>query len=164
MQGPVDRKLKTLTTLIYSVAKERFGLEEPKACNEPPRRQTQIEKLRRELRQLGRRYFNSPPSEQLRLSQLRDTIRSQLDSLRKAENTKRKNRKRAKKRAAFTVIKKAGSGSAPGPNAIPYKVYKMCPLLLKRLWRLLKVVWWKGEVTEAWKEAKGIFTSEGKKL
>ncbi|XP_060584269.1 uncharacterized protein LOC132740392 [Ruditapes philippinarum] len=34
----------------------------------------------------------------------------------------------------------------------------MCPLLLKRLWRLLKVVWRKGEVPEAWKEAEGIFT------
>ena len=47
------------------------------------------------------------------------------------------------------IIKKARFGSAPGPNAIPYKVYKMCPRLLKRLWRLLKVVWRKGEVPEA---------------
>ena len=56
------------------------------------------------------------------------------------------------------VIKKARAGSAPGPNAIPYKVYKMCPLLLKRLWRLLKVVWRKGEIPVAWKEAEEIFT------
>jgi len=48
-------------------------------------------------------------------------------------------------------IKKARFGSAPGPNAIRYKVYKICPLLQKRLWRLLKVVWRKGEVPEAWK-------------
>ena len=38
------------------------------------------------------------------------------------------------------VVKKARTASAPGPNAIPYKVYKMCPLLLRRLWRLSKVV------------------------
>jgi len=31
------------------------------------------------------------------------------------------------------VIKKARFGSAPGPNAIPYKVYNMCPLLQNRL-------------------------------
>jgi len=106
MQGQVDRKLKTLTTLIYSVAKERFGLEEPNAYKEPPRpnrRQTRIENLRRELRQPRRRYLNSPPSEQLGLSRLRDRVRSQLNSLRKAENTRMKNRERAKKRAAFTV-------------------------------------------------------------
>ena len=60
------------------------------------------------------------------------------------------------------IIKKARFGSAPGPNAIPYKVYKMCPRILKRLWRLLRVVWRKGEVPEAWKEAEGIFTPKEK--
>jgi len=35
------------------------------------------------------------------------------------------------------VVRKARAGSAPGPN----KVYKMCPLLLRRLWNLLKVIW-----------------------
>ncbi|XP_052256524.1 uncharacterized protein LOC127861838 [Dreissena polymorpha] len=56
------------------------------------------------------------------------------------------------------AVKKTRAASAPGPNAIPYKVYKMCPLLLRRLWRLLEVVWRKGYVPEAWKEAEGIFT------
>jgi len=91
--------------IIYSVAKERFGLEEPKACKElprPNRRYTRIENLRRELRRLRRRYLNSSQFEQLGLFQLRDTVRSQLNSLWKAENTRRKNRERAKKRAAFT--------------------------------------------------------------
>jgi len=154
-------------------------------------------------------------------------------SLRKAENTRRKARERAKKRAAFTAnpykfarslldkersgkleapleeverylhsthsdpnreeplgnceridpakepekpldvseptlkevkdtIRKARSASAPGPNAIPYKVYKMCPLLLKRLWRLLRVVWRKGEIPDAWNEAEGVFTPKEK--
>ena len=167
--------------------------------------------------------------ERLGISQLRESTHTQLKSLRKAENTRRKARERAKKRMAFTnnpykfarnlldkersgvletnikevekylhethsdsnrddalgncdrieaaappevelltseptlgevkdTIRRARFGSAPGPNAIPYKVYKMCPLLLKRLWRLLKVVWRKGKVPSAWKEAEGIFT------
>ena len=37
MQGPVDRKLTTLTTIIYSVGKERFGTEERKTEKEPAR-------------------------------------------------------------------------------------------------------------------------------
>ncbi|XP_052217978.1 uncharacterized protein LOC127835582 [Dreissena polymorpha] len=232
MQGPVDRKLTTLTTLIYSVGKERFGLEEERVRKEPPRpnrRQVRIQNLRRELKQLRRRYCASSPTERIGLAQLRDTVRTQLTSVRKAENSRRKTRERAKKRAAFTAnpykfarslldkersgkletpleeienflyvthsdpnredvlgdcdridpaeepekqlnateptlgevkeaVKKARAASAPGPNAIPYKVYKMCPLLLKRLWSLLKVVWRKGDVPEAWKEAEGIFT------
>jgi hypothetical protein len=218
--------------LIYAVGKERFGLEEERVRKEPPRpnrRQVRIQNLRRELKQLRRRYCASSPTERIGLAQLRDTVRTQLTSLRKAENSRRKTRERAKKRAAFTAnpykfarslldkersgkletpleeienflhvthsdpnredvlgdcdridpaeepekqlnateptlgevkeaVKKARAASAPGPNAIPYKVYKMCPLLLKRLWRLLKVVWRKGDVPEAWKEAEGIFT------
>ena len=38
MQGPVDRKLQTLTTLIYAVAKERYGLEETRVPRDPPNR------------------------------------------------------------------------------------------------------------------------------
>ena len=163
------------------------------------------------------------------LGLLNATLRSQLTSLRKAENTIRKTRERAKKRGAFTanpykfarslldnersgklektleevekylhvnhsdpnredalgdsdriepvtapekqldvsepsigevkdVVKKARTASAPGPNAIPYKVYKICPLLLKRLWRLLNLVCLKGDVPASWKESEGIFT------
>ncbi|XP_052257664.1 uncharacterized protein LOC127862512 [Dreissena polymorpha] len=55
------------------------------------------------------------------------------------------------------VVKKARAVSAPGPNGIPYKVYKMCPRLLRRLWRLIKVVWRKGQVPECWQKAEGLF-------
>lgn len=36
------------------------------------------------------------------------------------------------------IVQKARSSSAPGPSAIPYKVYKRCPMLLRRLWKLLR--------------------------
>ena len=55
------------------------------------------------------------------------------------------------------VVKKARSSSAPGPNGIPYKVYKMCPQLTRRLWRLIKVIWRKEKVPEEWQKEKGIF-------
>ena len=60
------------------------------------------------------------------------------------------------------VVQKARAGSAPGPNGIPYKVYKMCPKLLRRLWNLLKVVWRKGKVPDCWQQAEGIFTPKEK--
>ena len=46
------------------------------------------------------------------------------------------------------VVKKARTGSAPGPNGIPYKVYKMCPKCLRRQCNLLKVIWRKDKVPE----------------
>ena len=45
---------------------------------------------------------------------------------------------------------KVRSAAAPGPNGVPYKVYKKCEKLRKYLWRLLKVVWRKGEVPASW--------------
>ena len=60
------------------------------------------------------------------------------------------------------VVKKARSSSAPGPNGIPYKVYKMCPQLTRRLWRLIKVIWRKEKVPEEWQKAEGIFTPKEK--
>ena len=54
------------------------------------------------------------------------------------------------------------TASAPRPNAIPYKVNMMCPLILKRSMGLLKVdeapksSLAEGGVPDSWKEAEGI--------
>lgn len=55
------------------------------------------------------------------------------------------------------IIKKARAASAPGPNGVPYRVYKNCPQLARRLWRLLRVAWRRGKMTESWMEAEGCF-------
>ncbi|XP_058268375.1 uncharacterized protein LOC131367135 [Hemibagrus wyckioides] len=38
-----------------------------------------------------------------------------------------------------TFLRKVRAKSAPGPNGIPYKVYKYCKRLRTRLWKLLRV-------------------------
>ena len=45
---------------------------------------------------------------------------------------------------------------------IPYKVYKVCPLLLRRLWTLSRVVLRKGKIPSCWQVAEGIFTPKEK--
>ncbi|KAI8514632.1 hypothetical protein Bbelb_072230 [Branchiostoma belcheri] len=55
------------------------------------------------------------------------------------------------------VIRKARAGSAPGPSGITYKVYKKCPKLRKRLWKLIRVLWRKGKIPEGWMRAEGVF-------
>ena len=52
---------------------------------------------------------------------------------------------------------KHSNNSSPGPYGVPYKVYKMCPILAKRLWKLLKLVWRSGKIPACWRIAKGIF-------
>ena len=106
MQGPITRKLLTLTTLVYFVAKARFGVEEAKVRREPSkpnRRQSCTENLKHELRQLKQRYRQSTPAERLGFSKLSYTVRTQLKSLQKAENTRRKARERTKKGMVSTA-------------------------------------------------------------
>ena len=55
------------------------------------------------------------------------------------------------------VVKKARAGSAPGPNGIPYKVYKMCDGLLRILWQILKVHWCKRRLARCNMSSEGIF-------
>jgi len=54
------------------------------------------------------------------------------------------------------IIRTARVGSAPEPNGIP-KVYKSCPRLLQRLWKLLKVVWRKVQMPDSWLMSEGCF-------
>ena len=49
------------------------------------------------------------------------------------------------------VIKSARTASAPGPSGVPYKVFKQCPRLLGRLWKIFRVIWKRGKVPQQWK-------------
>ncbi|KAL7848404.1 hypothetical protein AOLI_G00231220 [Acnodon oligacanthus] len=39
----------------------------------------------------------------------------------------------------------------------PYKVYKTCPKLLLRLWKILQIFWRKGKIPEQWRVAEGVW-------
>ena len=39
------------------------------------------------------------------------------------------------------VLRKTRNKSPPGPNGIPYKVYKKCPSAARLLWLYLKALW-----------------------
>ncbi|XP_053395771.1 uncharacterized protein LOC128555950 [Mercenaria mercenaria] len=236
LQGAADRKLISMTTLIYTVSKERFGIVEhkqTKTSKQPNRRQRLIEGIRKELRSLSKAYKKASEEERIGLQGLRDIQRSQLLSLRRAEAANKRRKLKVRKRAAFVanpfkfskslfdkeksgklessieevqqylrdthsdpqreeplgdcpiteaetppttpldikeptfqevkdVVRKARAGSAPGPNGIPYKVYKMCPYLLRRLWSLLRVIWRKGKIPDCWQHAEGIFIPKEK--
>lgn len=50
------------------------------------------------------------------------------------------------------AVRKARSASAPGPNGVPYSVFKNTPDVLKILWKNMKVVWDKQIIPKAWRE------------
>jgi len=54
-------------------------------------------------------------------------------------------------------LKKARASSAPGPNGIPYRVYKKCPELRSLLFGILKTAWNQQCGPKEWSVADGIF-------
>ena len=106
LQGPAERKMKAMTSLIYSVSRERFGTLEKKQAKpsvQPNRRQKQIIGTKKELKNLRKAFKNASPVEKKGPQDLRDTQRKNLGTLRRAEQIRQKRRKRARQRAAFTA-------------------------------------------------------------
>lgn len=60
------------------------------------------------------------------------------------------------------TVDRARAASAPGPNSVPYRVYKSCPRLLKLLWRLIRVVWKTQAIPSEWNKAVTIFITKEK--
>ena len=54
-------------------------------------------------------------------------------------------------------LRKARSKSAPGPNGVPYLVYKRCPGVAKLLWSYIRLLWRRNIVSDAWRKAEGVF-------
>ena len=55
------------------------------------------------------------------------------------------------------VMKAVRSVSAPGPSRVPYGVYKHCPSLLQLLWKILKVIWQRGNGGDQWRFAESVW-------
>ena len=55
------------------------------------------------------------------------------------------------------VVKKARAKSAPGPNGIPYLLYKRCPKVLAWLHRMLKSAWRNKKISTEWMRAEGVY-------
>lgn len=58
-------------------------------------------------------------------------------------------------KAVKEAVRAARASSTPGPSGVPYKVYKQCPKLLVRLWKILKVIWRRESVAAQWRYAEG---------
>ena len=54
-------------------------------------------------------------------------------------------------------LRKTRTKSAPGPNGVPYIVYKRCPGVARQLWLYLRGMWKKNEMSDNWRTAEGIF-------
>lgn len=87
-KGDVNRRLKTMTTIIISLAAERFSLEEKKVERLPyvkSNRANKIHQLRQELKVLKRWFKEAKEEETGLLAELRSILCKKLVTLKRAE-------------------------------------------------------------------------------
>ena len=60
------------------------------------------------------------------------------------------------------VVRKARNRSAPGPNGVPYLLYKRCPKTLYLLHSLIQRAWSSATVDDEWKKAEGVYIPKEK--
>ena len=106
LKGNIAARLETLPTILHTIGKEMFGMKTTSSATGNTeqgknRRELKIEKLRLELKKVKRQYKCSLENEKPGLAQIRNELRSELRSLRKAEHDRNKRRRRARARAAF---------------------------------------------------------------
>ena len=64
-----------------------------------------------------------------------------------------------KRKEVENTVRWGRASSAPGPNGVPYRLYKNAPDVLHFLWKLIKVSWVKQTIPKAWQRAGGILIS-----
>ena len=91
--------------LIYSYGAERFGItEKRKKTSTIPtksRRQQEIERLVKERRQLKKQWRKAPEEEKEGINLLQAEIKNRLSTLRRAENLRRRRKRKEHARSSF---------------------------------------------------------------
>ncbi|GFO39082.1 reverse transcriptase [Plakobranchus ocellatus] len=57
----------------------------------------------------------------------------------------------------IAVVNKARAKSAPGPNGVPYLLYKKCPNVLKKPHKILRSAWKNIKISKEWMTAEGVY-------
>ena len=237
IRGTTLKKLEKMGDLMYAYGADKFGVVERKqatpAIPTKSRRQSEIDRLVKERRQLKKLWRKATEEEKEGINLLQEEIRGRLATLRRAENLRKKRKRKEHTRSRFYkdpfkfvkslftkeksgklsvtradleehlknsctdkryheevplppdmppinppehkpdispprwsevvhTVRRARAASAPGPNGVPYRLYKNAPDVLRFLWKLMRVVWQKMEIPTSWRRAGGILIPKEK--
>ncbi|VDI43858.1 Hypothetical predicted protein [Mytilus galloprovincialis] len=107
--GDVQRKISSLSTIIYAVGQERFGgsntktREGTQGNTKHYRRQQDIQTLRTEISDVTKQYKRANEEEKEGLNELRSILRERRNNLQRAERIRKARRESGKKRAMFVA-------------------------------------------------------------
>ncbi|XP_031675479.1 uncharacterized protein LOC116369940, partial [Oncorhynchus kisutch] len=135
LRGTVEKKLERMGDIIYEYGTERFGVEEAK----------------------GGRKVPTPP-----VSRRQQEIKRLVQERRQLKKQWKKASEVEKDGIEENTVRGARTASAPGPNAVPYKVYKNAPDVLRFLWRLMRTAWKNKIIPKVWRRAGGVLIPKEK--
>lgn len=99
--GPVHKKVDSITTIVYNLAKERFSTMErkgqPQLQQQPNRREREIRCLRGEIKALNKLFKTSSPTDKEGIKDLTSKLREQLCKVRRGEYLWQQRRKKEKR-------------------------------------------------------------------
>ncbi|KAK3798623.1 hypothetical protein RRG08_005034 [Elysia crispata] len=146
-KSTLEHKLTTFGDIIYQTCINTFGAKQHQAKREPKksRRQREMETLRKQKKNL-RKQMKSATEEE----------KNGLQELWRAAPGEAFNSKPPSLKEINAVVQKARAKSAPGPNGVPYLLYKRCPNVLKRLHKILRGAWSNLKISEQWMFADGV--------
>ena len=104
LAGSIDKKIQAMPSIIYNMGLDNFGVEQRDKSlkdGKKNRREREIAKMRRDLRQLRKQYKKATDEETLALSELRDNIREQLKMARRADRSWRRRKEGGRARLRF---------------------------------------------------------------
>ncbi|KAK0136753.1 Retrovirus-related Pol polyprotein from type-2 retrotransposable element R2DM [Merluccius polli] len=103
--GTAVKKLERLGDLIYSYGAERFGVADKRrsipSIPSQSRRQQEIERLVKERRGLKKQWRKAPEEEKEGINVLQAEIKNRLSALRRAENLRKRRKKKERARSNF---------------------------------------------------------------
>ncbi|GFR96248.1 polyprotein [Elysia marginata] len=149
----LEHNLATFGDIVYQTILETFRAKQYQSKGPPRRSRRQCEMdtlLSREDLEAHLKKTYSDTNRELRLEETAGLIWP--DALDIKFNNKPPNLKEIE-----AVVYKARAKSAPGPDGLPYLLYKRCPNVLKWLHKIVRSAWNNIKVSKEWMTAEGVY-------
>ncbi|GFO39305.1 reverse transcriptase [Plakobranchus ocellatus] len=143
-KSTLEHKLATFGDIVYQTCLDTFGAKQHQTKCPPQRsrRQLEMDTLRKQKRKLKKQIKAARSEETNGLLAIWRQLKRRHSALSRAESARKKRSQKRKKQERFIrdpfqfarqLFQQSKAKSAPGPNGVPYLLYKRCPNVLKKL-------------------------------
>ncbi|GFO29352.1 reverse transcriptase [Plakobranchus ocellatus] len=147
----LEHKLATSGDIVYQTCLDTFGAKQHQTKCPPQRsrRQLEMDTLHREELETHLKRTYSDPTLEIPLEETTGLVWPAAPGI-------KFDSKPPSLQKVIAVVNKARAKSAPGPNGVPYLLYKRCPNVIKKLHKILRSAWKKIKISKEWMTTEGV--------